>query len=233
MTSITEEMDERISTVVTKQVETVNKLGKEAAKSLEQSSSQLVSSAASEIVSLSQESFSELEASYEFSHQELSDKLTELRNQTEQLLLQVKDSLNEMEATTKAGGDKIAQELKQRPAAVPAENAATRNPVEDIIRQLSRELDLSSSDLKRQLNELLKIQSERLANLSSAAENSISGTAASLNSELKQITRLQQQTWTEREQELLARLRKMEKETEETYAMVSDNSGDAPANGSV
>ena len=222
MTSLTEEMDERISTVVTVHMSAVAKIGKDAEHSLDETSKQVVSSSAAEIVALSQESFAELEASYEFSHRELSDKLSDLRTQTNRLLEQVKGFLNELEAGTKTSCDSLAEEIKNRPIAKLSGGSSTKSPVDDTIKQLSRELDSSASEFKRQLNELLRIQQDRLSNLCSAAESSISATATALNTELKQMTRLYEQTWNEKEQELLAKLRKTEREAQETYALVGD-----------
>lgn len=224
MANLTEEMDEKISCVVTQNLHTVKDLGKEAERAFGEIKENVISTTASEIVSLSQESFSELEASYEYSHHELSDKLSELRGQTDKLLGQVNEFLSDLEAGIKSSAESLSEEIKKKPSNQAKNNS--RNPIDESLKQLTRELDLSSSDFKRQLNELLKIQSDRLANLCSSAESSISATALALNTELKQLIRLHEQSWGEREQELLARLRKMEKEAQETYALVKEDDAD-------
>lgn len=231
MTSLTEEMDLRISLVVTQNLETVKKLGKESEKAIDGIREEVISSAATEIVNLSQESFSELEASYEFSHHELSEKLTDLRSQTDSLLAQVKQQLADLETSVRASCQTVSEEVKKRPVPDPSATANLRNPVDEAIKQLSRELDVTSTDFKRQLNELLKIQSDRLNNLCASAESSISATALALNTELKQMSRLHEQTWGEREQELQNRLRKLEKEALDTYALVA-GSADTNSNDS-
>ena len=222
MTNLTEELDKRITLVVAKNLETVKELGAETEALLDQFRDEIVASAASEIVASSQESFSELEASYEYSHHELSEKLTELRGQSDRLLQQVKQFLADLEEGVRGNAEKIESDLKNKPAEDPVGNLSLRNPVEEAIKQLSRELDASAVDFKRQLNELLKIQAERLTNMNASAEASISAAAQALNTELKQMTRLHDQTYSEREQELLVRLRKLEKDAQETFALVSD-----------
>lgn len=220
LTKLTEELDERISLIVGKNLSTVKELGKTAEKQLDTVKEEIVAKASAEIVSSSQESLSELEASYEFSNHELSNKLTDLKGQNEQLVEQVRQFLSELESTVRKSCETIFNDAKNRPAEV-SDEAPSKGPLDDAIRQVSRELDMNVADFKRQLNELLRLQSERLSNLCAATENSISATSTALNTELKQMTRLYEQTWSEREQEFLSRLRKLEKDTQETSSQVA------------
>lgn len=233
MTTLTEEMDQRISLVVAKKLESVKALGNTTETSIEQIRDKVLSAAAAEIAASSQEAFSELEVSYEFSHQDLSEKLQDLRRQTNEMLVQVKQFLDELENSIRSSADSIDTELRSRPPVDPVSTLSLRNPVEETIKQLSREADSVAVDFKRQMNELVKIQSDRLSNLCASAETSLSAATQALNTELKQMTRLHDQTWTEREQELTNRLRKLEKEASETYALVGDVGSEDSADGSV
>jgi hypothetical protein len=232
MASLSEEMDERISSVVTQELESIKTLGKEATDSLLQISDRVVSSAASELLRSSQESFSELEASYEFSNQELTGSLTDLRTQTDELAQQLRAFLAKLEGDTKADCRKIAEKFKQCPAGASIDSASSGNLVEETLRSISRETDLINSDFKRQLSELIKMQQDRLSSLCAAAESAISAAATTLITDLKQLTRVQGQTWNEREQEMIFQLARLEKEAQESYLLISD-SGTIAADDSV
>lgn len=232
MTVLSEDLDIRITAVVNENIGSVKGLGKTAEKELEQVKVAVINSATEQIITLSKESLSELELSHEFSNQELSEKLSDLQTNTDELVQQVKQFLDELEKSVKNGCELVCDQMKNRPLALDDESPA-RGAVEDAVKQLSRELDLNLSEFKRQLNELLKIQSDRLSNLCSTTENSITATATSVNAELKQMTRLYDQTWSEREQEILSRLRKLEKETQDASSRVSGNGSIDNESGSV
>jgi hypothetical protein len=232
MDKLTEELDERISTVVNDNIGSVRNMGKSAEKDLEQVKEKILSSTTTQIIALSKDSLAELETSYEFSNQELSEKLSELQTSTDELLVQVKSFLVELENSVKNGCEQICAQIKEKPA-VAADKSPTSAIIDDAFKQLSREMDLILSDLKRQLGDLLKIQSDRLSNLCSTTENSISATASSVAAELKQMTRLYDQTWSEREQDIISRLRKLEKEAQDASSRVSGASAVDTESGSV
>ena len=226
LSTLTEDLNDRLSAAVKENIHSVKEMCKEAEGSLEKIREDVVTSAVSEVVSLSQESFSELEASYEFSHHELSEKLTDLRGQTSKLLAQVKEFLTDMDEGVRARGESISLSIKERPNG--AESGKSKGPLEDLMSDLARQLDTLNSDFKQQMNELMKIQTERLNNLCGSAESSFTASAQALSTELKQMTGMHQQTWSDREQDLLKRIIKLEKETSETLALVS---GSAQADG--
>lgn len=232
LSKLSENMDSRISLAVSKSHDSIKQLGKESEQTLEQVKSDLVSTAASEIVSSSQESFSELESSYEFSHQELTEKLSEMRGQTERLLEQVKQFLKDVEEGVRSSAENIAKEAKEKPLALSADSMSLRNPVEETMRQLTRDADATVVDFKRQLGDLLRMQSEKLSNLCSSTEEAFSAACLSLNTELKELNKVHEQSWSDKEQELLSRLQKLEKETKETFALVNDDISESNENGS-
>lgn len=225
MAGLTEDLDQRISAVVNDNIGSVKNFGKNAERELDQVKDTVVNLATTQIITLSKESLSELESSHEFSNHELSEKLADLQTSTEELVMQVKEFLEELEKSVKTGFETVSEQLKNKPSASIPESPS-RSAVEDSVKQLSRELELNLNDFKRQLGELLKIQSDRLSNLCSTTDNSISATATSVYAELKQMTRLYDQTWSEREQDILARLRKLEKETQDASSRVSGTNSD-------
>lgn len=226
LSTLTEDLNEQLDAAVKENMKSVKQVNKESEQSLASIRDEVVTTAVAEIVSLSQESFSELEASYEFSHHELSEKLSELRTQTARLLEQVKESLlnSENEVRTRAGD--LVTQLKEGPELGSSKDK--NSPLDELIADFGRQFDSLNSDFKNQLNDLVKIQVERLGNLSGSAESTFVTSAQALNTELKQMIRMHQQTWSDREQDILKRIAKLEKETNETLSLVA-GSGDGGA----
>lgn len=224
LSTLTEDLNERLSNAVKDNIRSVKQMSKGSEESLDKIKDEIVTTAVAEIVNLSQESFSELESSYEFSHHELSDKLAELRRQTNKLREQVKEQLSESEQSIRSRCATLCETLKEQPEAGSSKdkNAA----VDELIANFSRQIDLIGNDYRSQMSELVKIQVERLGNLSGSAENSFLTSAQALSTELKQMMRMQQQTWNDKEQELLKRIIKLERETNETIAQVSGSEED-------
>lgn len=219
LSTLTEDLNEQLDAAVKENIKSVKQMTKESEQSLATIQNDVVAAAVAEIVSLSQESFSELEASYEFSHHELSEKLTELRTQTSRLLEQVKEGLNSSEEEVRARAADLSNNLKEEP-----ETSGTKDknsPLEDSIADFGRQFDSLHTEFKNQLGDLVKIQAERLGNLSGSAEGAFLTSAQALNTELKQMIRMHQASWTDREQDILKRIAKLEKETNETLSLVS------------
>ncbi|MBX9686057.1 MAG: hypothetical protein K2X27_05110 [Candidatus Obscuribacterales bacterium] len=222
MSSMTSELEKKIALLVKNKMDALNALGKATQESVDGVKEDATKAASTELVSLSQEAFTELEASYEFSNNEIQEKLLELRTQTEQLLTELRQSLLEGEEAARLGLESVFEETKSKAIEDNQLEKPKSSPVDDALVRLGREMENSTAEFKRQLSELLKIQSERLGNLAATAESSISASATALNTELKQLVRLHEQAWSEKEQELLLRLRKLEKEAQDTYNQVSE-----------
>lgn len=223
LSTLTEDLNEQLDAAVKENIKSVKQMNKESEESLATIRNDVVTVAVAEIVSLSQESFSELEASYEFSHHELSEKLTELRGQTNKLLEQVKESLLTAEKDVRVRAEELTTKLKEEPEGLSGKDKDS--PLEELLSDFGRQFDSINNEYKNQLNDLVKIQVERLGNLSGSAEGAFLTSAQALNTELKQMIRMHQQTWSDREQDILKRISKLEKETNETLSLVS-GSGD-------
>lgn len=228
------ELDKRISIVVGKKLDSVKKQGKDVDKSLDQSKEEIVAASAAEIVASSQQILSQLKENYDSKHQDLSNKLSALQGQTDRLLKQVKEFLCDLDENVRANGGTVLDELKAKPKSDPSQLSGNKE-VEDTIKVLSRELETAAIDMKRQLTELLRLQSDRLSNLCSSAESSLSASAQAAGTEMKQLVRLHEQNWAEKEQDIHLRLRKLEKEAQDTLALISDAglSADGSTDGGV
>lgn len=220
MDSLTEEMDKKISIIVGRNLETVRNLARDADKALLQLKDDVLTGAYTELVSASQESLTELKDSYEFSSHELSEKLNETQAEISTLIEKLREALNQERDKVKSSGEAFSDEIKNRPAESSTQSSA-EHLLEEAGKQLARDLDSVVADLKRQVSELVRMQADRLTNLCSSAESAVSASATALNTELKQLSRLHEQNWSEREQDLLLRLRKVEKEAQDTYTRIS------------
>ena len=222
LSTLTEDLNEQLDSAVKENIKSVKQINKESEESLATIRDVVVTTAVAEIVSLSQESFSELEASYEFSHHELSEKLNELRTQTNRFLVQVKESLSESEKDARTRAADLCAKLKEGPELGGKDGGS---PLDDLLADFSRQFDSLNNDLRNQMSDLAKIQLERLGNLSGSAESSFMTSAQALNTELKQMIRMHQATWSDREQDISKRIAKLEKETNETLLLVSGSDG--------
>ncbi|MBX9688764.1 MAG: hypothetical protein K2X27_18800 [Candidatus Obscuribacterales bacterium] len=179
--------------------------------------------AVSQLEELSKDSLSELEDSYEYSRQELLEKLADLHELTESSVEHEENSLLEIETGIKNSARSICADLTAFSALGPG---AKRSRVDMAFADLSAELDLCTEDMGRKIGILRKAQLDAMSSLCSHAERTMQNFFSDFSVQLSEMIKAQDGLFSERENELLRRLASLEKKIGDTYDLLEANRGD-------
>ncbi len=225
MSAATEELNEKTSLAVSKSLSSMEKLCVDSEQKLKAAQDETIKAATSELKSLTHDSLSELVDSCDYSKQELSEKLAEAQELSLQLNAQIKKVLSERESNIKAQAESVYLELKN--SGEETLGIVVRSPVDLAFAAVTDEFGTMQSNLKRKIDDLLKVQAESIASLSAASERTFAELVADSKTQIVEMAKTQDALAEQKEAELLQRLEKLAKQISDTYSMLEGiNSGD-------
>lgn len=218
-----EEMDGRLKLVLSERISELSKSAKISEEELDRISVELRRSAVERFSELGTESLADLRASCDSGINQVSARALEFRSQTENFCEQTRRHPAELSEEIRKKCESAIEELKERP--LPRrQNDSFKAAIEDSLTNLSMDLDAQLVDFKRQLSGLMQAQLEQISELCESAEKSINESAAASVDEIKEMALRQDLEWSEREQEILTRLKNLEGETGDTLSLLAGRS---------
>jgi hypothetical protein len=163
---------------------------------------------------LRKDSLSELEDSCDYSRQELSEKLVELHELTENLIEQEKQSLNDLENGIKNNVRSICADL----TAFTSSGRGTG--VEAAFANFNTELEECSGSLRKKLATLFKAQIEAMENLCKLTDKALLAAFDDYKVQLSEMIETQEQLCKLKEDDVLSKIVRLEDKIADTYLVL-------------
>lgn len=217
--------EELVEAAAVKSKERMQESCSNAEDELKKKSEIVLNNVLSDMQSVSKDALAQLEDSYDYSRQELSEKLTSLLDLTKKLLQQEQQSLSEMDGGMRNQADALCVELRTGGSDVDGTGIGPRNPIEEAFGTLNDDLNDISDELNRRIKVLLKDQRETMTNFCNSAEKSLLDLFADFMTQMKDNIKVQDQLCIQKEEELLRKLDKLEKQINDTRSQINGGGG--------
>lgn len=225
LVSVTRACEENITSIRTQKSEEIASLCRQVESELHGVCEQTVSDTASRMTQLASECGSELETGYQFSNDELSQTLEQLRLQTNEASEALKKTLDEAERNTRSKAEEAEQnamrnfEEAMQARSLELSSDSARVMLEEMIADLKK----MSGQLTKQLNNSMQLHKERFSTLIATSEKTLSVSLDSLKFDLDRMVEMQKVAYKEKEQLLNSRLDTLERQYTRIMAGISDD----------
>lgn len=225
LTAVSKAAEETIASIKNTKTEEIAQLSKQVEQDLLNACETVVNEAVKKMSELSDECASELETSYQFSHSELTQTLTDLRASTNESIEQLKKLLDDAEQKSKARAEEIERNAKRsfeealQARSLDLSSDSARAMLEEMIADLQK----MSGQLSKQLNNSMQLHKERFATLLVTSEKTLSVSLDSMKFELDRMLEMHRVNYREKEQLLNSRLDSLERQYSRIMAGISDD----------